>query len=85
MIQSLAGARDLSLFDTSRPALDPTQPHIQFVPAVFAGRRSGRGVNLTSSSSSAEVKNAWCYIFNFPYNFMVCNGTISPLFCLYGQ
>jgi hypothetical protein len=46
--------RDFS--QSSRPALGPTQPPIQWVPGLFPGvKRPGRGVDHTPSSS-AEVK-----------------------------
>jgi len=39
-----------------RPALEPTQPPIQWTPGLTSGvRRPGRGVNHTTPSS-AEVK-----------------------------
>jgi hypothetical protein len=51
------------LFPTaSRPALGPTQPHIQWVPGVLSSRvkRPGREVDHWLPCS-AEVKNAWSY------------------------
>jgi hypothetical protein len=46
----------------SRPALGPTQPHIQWVKEALSLRvkRSGREADH-SPPSSVEVKNAWSY------------------------
>jgi hypothetical protein len=41
----------------SRPALEPSQPPIQWVPGVNRPRREGDH----SPASTAEVKNAWRY------------------------
>jgi hypothetical protein len=41
----------------SRPALGPTQAHIQWIPGV---KRPGREANH-SPTSSAEVKNTWSF------------------------
>jgi hypothetical protein len=45
--------RDFS--HTPRPTLGPTQPPVQWVPGLFQGY-SGRGVVLTPTPSSAEVR-----------------------------
>jgi len=37
----------------SRPALGPTQPPVQWVPGLSPGVKSGRGVTLTPTPSSA--------------------------------
>jgi hypothetical protein len=60
------------LFAAYRPALGPTQPHIQWVPvALFLWiKRPGREADH-SPSSSAEVENAWSYTSTHPYVFMV--------------
>ena len=39
----------------SRPALGPTQPPVQWVPALSRGAKSGRGVTLTPSPPSSAV------------------------------
>jgi hypothetical protein len=51
----------------SIPALEPTQPPIQWKPGVFSlgVKRPGCEAEL-SSLSSAEVKNAWSYTSTSP-------------------
>jgi hypothetical protein len=39
----------------SRLALGPTQPPVQWVPGLFRGLKSGRGVTLTPSPPSSAV------------------------------
>jgi hypothetical protein len=57
---------------TSRTALGPTQPPVQWVPGALSRgvKRPGREADH-SPPSSAEVKNAWSY-------------TSTPPICLYG-
>jgi hypothetical protein len=50
----------------SRPALDPTQPHIQCVPEAKRPRREADN----SPPSSTEINNAWSYTSTPPYVFM---------------
>jgi hypothetical protein len=47
---------------TSRPALEPAQPPIQWLPGALSlgVKRLGRGADH-SPPASAEVKNAWSY------------------------
>jgi hypothetical protein len=54
---------------SSRPALGPTQPPIQWVPGVISlgVKRLGR---QASPPTSAEVKNTWIYTSTPPYVFM---------------
>jgi hypothetical protein len=51
---------------TSRPALGPTQPPIQWVPVV---KRPGR-IAGHSHPTSAKVKKTWIYTSTPPYVFM---------------
>jgi len=46
----------------SRPALGPTQPHMQWVPSALSlgVKRPGREADY-SHPSSADVKNVWSY------------------------
>jgi hypothetical protein len=55
------------IFSTSsRPALGPTQPPIQWIPVV---KRPGRDGDC-SPSTSAEVKKMWIYTSTPAYAFM---------------
>jgi hypothetical protein len=55
----------------SRPALEPTQPPIQWEPgALSLGVKQPRRRADHSPPSSAEIKNAWCYTSTPPYAFM---------------
>jgi hypothetical protein len=47
------GQRNFPLASASRPALGPTQPRVRSVQGV----KLGRGVRLTLTPSSAEIKN----------------------------
>jgi hypothetical protein len=57
-LRSPAKAKDFPLASVSRPALRPTQPPVQWVPAVLSQSkaRSERDGDQ-SPSSNAEVKN----------------------------
>ena len=60
--------------ETSRKALEPTQPLIQWVPAFIPGvKRPGREVDL-SSPSSAEVKNEWSPTYTPKYTLVAPKG-----------
>jgi len=57
---SVGQRRDFSFFITSRPALGPIHPAIQWLPGPLSPeiKRSGREADH-SHPSSAEVENAW--------------------------
>jgi len=57
---------------TSRLALGPTQPHIQWVTGALSlgVNQSGREADH-SRTASAEIENAWSYIISPTYVFMV--------------
>jgi hypothetical protein len=59
-----------SLFATaSRPALDPTQPPIQRVPAtISSGIKQSEREADQSFPSRAEVKNVWSYTATSQYD-----------------
>jgi hypothetical protein len=60
------------LFSTSsRPALGPTQPRIQWVPGALSPRvkKPGREADHWPPTS-AEVKKTWIYTSTPPYGFM---------------
>jgi hypothetical protein len=64
--------KEFFLLDTaSRPALEPTQPPIQWVPGALSQglRRPGHEADH-SPPLNAEVKNAWSYTSTLPYVFM---------------
>jgi len=65
--------RNFFIFTTaSKPALVPTQPPIQWIPAALSlGLRLPGLETDNSSPSSAEVTNAWNYTSTSPYVFMV--------------
>jgi hypothetical protein len=74
--QSLIPGRGSEVFflltTTSRWALGPTQPPIQWVPWVpSSGVKWPRCEINHSPPFCAEVKNVWNYIFTPPYIFML--------------
>jgi hypothetical protein len=56
---------------TSRPAVGPTQPPIQWVPGALSVevQRAGHEADHSPPPFSAEVKNAWSYTFTPPIRF----------------
>jgi hypothetical protein len=50
----------------SRPALAPTQPHIQWVLGALNPRVKRPGREAGHLASNAEVKNAWSYTSSPP-------------------
>jgi hypothetical protein len=57
---------------SSRPALGPTQPPIQWVPEDLSPGVKGPGCEADNSpATSAEVKKMWIYTSTFPYAFNV--------------
>jgi hypothetical protein len=63
--------KNFLFFTSSRPALGPTQPPIQWVPGALSlgVKRPGREADH-SPSTSAEVKKMWLYTSTPPYAFM---------------
>jgi hypothetical protein len=68
-VRVLIGSRIFSI--SSRQALGPTQPPIQWVPGVLSPgvKRQGREAHH-SPPASAEVKKMWIYTSTPPYAFM---------------
>jgi hypothetical protein len=59
--------KNLHFTTSSKSALGPTQPSIQWIPRV---KRQGREADHSSPTSS-EVKKTWVHTFTPPYVFMV--------------
>ena len=57
-------------FTSSRPALRPTQPATQWVPAVLSLGLMRPGWSYCSPPFSAEVKYVWIYTSSLPYVMM---------------
>jgi hypothetical protein len=71
VVRFRAGAGILLCATTSRSALGPTQPPIQWVPAaLFLGVKRPERETDHSPLSSAEVKHAWSYTSTSPHAFM---------------
>jgi hypothetical protein len=83
-VRSPAGQRIFPLTSVSRPALEPTQPLIQWVPGVLSsGVKRGRGVMLTTHSHL--VPRSWMSRIYTSSPLMppyVCCGTALPLLLL---
>jgi hypothetical protein len=68
--ESRQGLGIFLLFTASRPVLGPTQPPIQWVPAVLSlGLKQPRR-DADHSPPSSAVKNAWSYTYTPQYAFM---------------
>jgi hypothetical protein len=63
--------KNFLFFTSSRPALGPTQPPIQWVPGALSQGVKPPGREADHSlSASAEVKKTWIYTSTPPYAFM---------------
>jgi hypothetical protein len=67
---SLGRVKNFLFSTSSRPALESTQPPIQWVPGALSlgVKRSGREADH-SPSASAEVEKMWIYMSTPPYTF----------------
>jgi len=57
------------------PALGPTQLPVQWIPAAVPLRANARCVQLTITTSSAEVRNEWHQTSAPPYILIDCRAT----------
>jgi hypothetical protein len=74
---SRQGQRSIPFATSSRPAVEPIQRRIQWVPGALSPGIKQQGHEADHSPpSSAEVKNEWSYTPTPPYVFMV--GTSVP-------
>jgi hypothetical protein len=83
--ESRQGLGIFFLTTASRPALEPTQPQIQWVPGALSlgVKRLGREDDH-SPLFSAEVKNAWSYTCTPQYAFMAwCSVKVQGRLYLY--
>jgi len=64
-----------------KPALRPTNPLIQRVLVGYFREYSGRGVNLTTYTSSVEGKNGWSHVLSRrgPGRFTITFSFPSPI------
>jgi hypothetical protein len=78
--------QEFYFFMSSRPALGPTQPPIQWVPGALSPgvKRPGREADH-SPPTNAEVKKMWFYIslHGIVLNWL-CTGTTSPYLTMRG-
>jgi hypothetical protein len=61
---------------TPRQALGLTRPRIQWVPMVLSSEIKRPGSETDHTPSSAEAKNERSHIFDQPYAFWACKGTV---------
>jgi hypothetical protein len=76
------GGKNFHFSMSSRLALGPTQPPIQWVPGALSPgvKRPGREADHLPPTS-AEVKKTWVYTSSPPYIFMLSTGTTLPYLC----
>jgi hypothetical protein len=68
---SPGGIKNFLFSTSSRPALGPTQPPIQWVPGALSSGANLQGREADQSPpASAEVKNTWIYNSTATYAFM---------------
>jgi hypothetical protein len=67
---SSGGGKNFHFSMSSRPALRPTQPHIQCVPGTLSSEVKRLVRKADHSQTSAEIKKTWVYTFIPPYAFM---------------
>jgi len=69
-----------SIFRTSRPSVQFTQPPVQWFVLLFPQQWIGQGKKTGSSPPcKAEIRNAWSSTSTVPDAFLVCKGTTWQL------
>jgi hypothetical protein len=78
-VRSPPGAKDFPISSVSRPALGPTQPPVQWVPAVLSRRKTRPGLDADHSPHLVpKSRMSRSYTPLPPSATMACSGTALP-------